>query len=241
MTRQYVLLLALAVTAATGSGCSTGTGLSSPYSAGPRDYVTNRWRDHVWANRAYETKIAGSMRGRMHETDYRRGFVAGYQSVSQGGDGTVPPMPPRRYWGSEYLSPEGQTKAKSWFEGFPDGVRAAQEDGIDAYRDIYVSQLLDDLNRLEPGMYPETGRHMLGLPPEDQLLPGGHTTRAWDSEVQPPDPMELSSGPTMSTEGPSAAVAAGLPVPIGRSSTVPVGSGAPPVGPTIPIIRRSPN
>ncbi len=149
--------------------------------------LTSRWRDHVWANRAYETRVAGTGTERIYEGDFRRGFVAGYQSVSRGGDGTMPAMPPQRYWGSQYLSPDGQAKTKAWFEGFPEGVRAAQTDGIDAYRDIYVNQLLDDLNRQAPGTNPEMGRHMLDMPFEDRLpLPA--TPRDAPIDSAPPTP-----------------------------------------------------
>lgn len=171
MKRHYVYLLLLAAATVSGTGCSSGLGLSSPYSGGPREMVSSRWRDHVWANRAYETRFAETDADVAFESDYRRGFVAGYQSVSQGGDGTLPAMPPRRYWGSHYLSPEGQAKAKAWFDGYPVGVRAAQEDGIDAYRDIYVNQLLDDINKQGPGMNPEMGRHMLDMPEDERLAP----------------------------------------------------------------------
>jgi len=186
MKRHYWYLLLAAIGTVNGTGCSSGLGLSSPYSSGPREMMTSRWRDHVWSNRAYETKMAGSSRDRAFESDFRLGFIAGYQSVSQGGDGTVPAMPPRKYWGPEYLSPEGQTKAKAWFEGYPEGVRAAQADGIDAYRDIYVSQLLEDLEGQVPGMNPEVGRHMETMPIEDRLpLP---MLPASTSESAPPLP-----------------------------------------------------
>lgn len=187
MKRHYIYLLLAAVATLNGSGCSSGLGLSSPYSSGPREMFTSKWRDHVWSNRAYETRIAGSAGKRAFQSDYRGGFVAGYQSVSQGGDGTVPAMPPRKYWGSQYLSPEGQLKAKAWFEGFPEGVQAAQADGIDAYRDIYVSQLLEEVEKNGPGTKPEIGRHMKDMPVEDRLPPANMLE--WQDESAPPQPV----------------------------------------------------
>ncbi|MBL8890130.1 MAG: hypothetical protein JNL67_09135 [Planctomycetaceae bacterium] len=186
MKSQYLFILVAAAAALNAAGCSSGLGLSSPYSSGPRDMLSSRWRDHVWANRAYETRLANSSTERAFESDFRRGFVAGYQSISQGGDGTVPAMPPRKYWGSQYLSPDGQAKAKAWFEGFPAGVQAAQADGIDAYRDIYVSQLLEDVEKNGPGTKPEIGRHMKELPAEDRLPP--QTLPEWTNESAPPLP-----------------------------------------------------
>lgn len=194
MKSQYLCYLVAAAAALSAAGCSSGFGLSSPYSSGPRDMVSSRWRDYVWANRAYETRLADSSADRAFESDFRRGFVAGYQSVSQGGDGTVPAMPPRKYWGSQYLSPDGQSKARAWFEGFPAGVQAAQTDGIDAYRDIYVSQLLEDVERHAPGTKPEIGRHMKDLPVEDQLPPQQLIEGAIESAppVPPTDVQQIS-------------------------------------------------
>lgn len=186
MKSQYLCFLVAAAAALSAAGCSSGLG-SSPYSSGPRDLFSSRWRDHVWANRAYETRLADASTERAFESDFRRGFVAGYQSISQGGDGTVPAMPPRKYWGSQYLSPDGQAKAKAWFEGFPAGVQAAQADGIDAYRDIYVSQLLEDVEKNGPGSKPEIGRHMKDLPVEDRLPPQQLLQESIESA--PPVPM----------------------------------------------------
>jgi hypothetical protein len=201
--------------------------------------MTSRWRDHVWSNRAYETRLANSTQDRAFQSDFRGGFVAGYQSVSQGGDGTIPAMPPRKYWGSQYLSPEGQAKAKAWFEGYPEGVRAAQEDGIDAYRDIYVSQMLEDIERQVPGMNPEVGRHMEQMPVEDRLpLP---MLPASTSESAPPIPPSYNQPASfVAPEAPAWATAPanGLPAPIGYVDFATYQS-APRLVPTapVPIIR----
>ena len=169
MNRQNALLIALGLVFLAGTGCSTSSfGTSGPYSGGPSDWVASGWRSHVWANRAYETTVVQAGHHCRFEGDYKRGFVAGYQAVCDGGDGEIPAVPPRRYWGSRYLSPEGQSKSPAWFEGYPAGVRAAQSDGIDSYRDIYVSQLLDDVNNLQNGNQPAVGEHMNGV---DMIAP----------------------------------------------------------------------
>lgn len=191
MTRQNALLLALALVVSVAPGCSSGIGVASPYSAGPADMVASGWRNHVWANRAFETRIGANPVDRLHAGDYRTGFVAGYKSVCQGGEGKVPAVPPRQYWGSRYLSPEGQAKSQAWFEGFPEGVKAAQADGIDAYRDVYVTNLLDDLNQAQnehrnPGAFPVDGYMAPGMDQLNQPVPilsGGETFDA------PPQPM----------------------------------------------------
>lgn len=164
MNRQNAVLLALALMLLTGPGCtSSSVGTAGPYSGGPTDWIASGWRSHVWANRSYEVNVAQTGAERIHNNDYKRGFVAGYQAVCDGGDGEIPAVPPRKYWGSRYLSPEGQAKSRAWFEGYPAGVQAAQADGIDSYRDIYVSQLLDDVHSAQNGYQPQTGQHMNDL------------------------------------------------------------------------------
>lgn len=164
MNRQNAFLLALGLLFLAGTGCTSSVGTYGPYSGGPTDWVASGWRSHVWANRAYETSVVQAGGGeRIYSGDYKRGFVAGYRAICEGSDGEIPAVPPRKYWGSRYLSPEGQAKSRAWFEGYPAGVQAAQTDGIDSYRDIYVSQLLDDMHRDQTGYAPAIGEHMEGV------------------------------------------------------------------------------
>lgn len=166
MIRRNAVIVALGLLLLAGPGCTTSsTGTFGPYSGGPTDWVASGWRGHVWANRAYETCVVQAGHDPLYSSDFKRGFIAGYRAVCDGGDGEIPAVPPRRYWGSRYLSPEGQAKSKAWFEGYPEGVRAAQTDGIDSYRDIYVSQLLDDVNAAQSGYQPMIGEHMQNIDP----------------------------------------------------------------------------
>jgi|GEM_PF-1178611 len=212
MTRQNALLFALALVLFTGPGCSTGIGTSSPYSAGPGDMISTGWRNHVWANRAYETTIGTSGEDRMYGNDFQSGFVAGYKSICKGGDGNIPAVPPRQYWGSRYLSPEGQAKSKAWFEGYPEGIKAAQTDGIDAYRDVYVSQMIDDMNKNLGGLGPQVGEHMRGTAMPGQPSPVGNEA--------PPVPMPTSQKQSALLDSqvqattPAKGNAAGMPIPI---------------------------
>jgi hypothetical protein len=99
------------------------------------------WRDHVWAKRAYRLRYP-TCESR-HPTHFQTGFLAGYRAVCYGEDGYVPAVPPRTYWSFAYQSAQGQEMVDAWFAGYPEGVKAAQQDGAGQYRDVQVSRLID--------------------------------------------------------------------------------------------------
>ena len=94
-----------------------------------------------WAERAYNVRFGNCQRG--FETHFERGFIEGYSAVSQGGDGFVPAMPPREYWGSEYQTADGAQCVNTWFEGYPAGAAAARQDSAGNYHQIYVSKMME--------------------------------------------------------------------------------------------------
>ncbi len=110
---------------------------------GPRpvDNLFLSYRDHVWANRAYNLTYRGQSRPLM--SHHRKGFVAGYCDICQGGDGYVPALPPNEYWSYEYQSSQGSDCVKAWFDGYSDGVASARQLGAHRYRDVFVS---DEVN-----------------------------------------------------------------------------------------------
>ncbi len=97
-----------------------------------------------------------------HLAEMCAGFEAGYLSVADGGDGCTPAFAPREYWGWEYQTAEGQRKVAAWFEGFPHGCRAAEEDGIGNWTQIQTSYGVQKeyhqaglmAENQQPGMYP---------------------------------------------------------------------------------------
>jgi len=149
MTLRIPVLLALAAFVAIGSGCNGAFKNIGNYNQNPGDFVATTWRNHVWARRAYEVRFGGQDGDQFHSSDYRGGFIAGYIAVCNGDTGELPTMPPKRYWASRYQSPDGQQKSQAWFRGYPEGVNAARQDGISSYRDIVISQLLEDVHRTQ--------------------------------------------------------------------------------------------
>jgi hypothetical protein len=71
--------------------------------------------------------------GRPYLEHFERGFLQGYFDVAQGGDGCVPAFPPERYWSVYYQSAEGEQMIQTWFEGYTEGARVAEMDGVRAY------------------------------------------------------------------------------------------------------------
>ena len=62
--------------------------------------------------------------------DYADGFKEGFTDYLEfGGSGQPPYLPPRRYWGASFRTPEGSRAIEEWFAGFRHGVRVAQETG----------------------------------------------------------------------------------------------------------------
>ncbi|HMP78834.1 MAG TPA: hypothetical protein PKD54_05240 [Pirellulaceae bacterium] len=122
-------------------GSMTGCGATSFGGARPIDGMFLGYRDHVWANRAYNLSNRGYSRPLM--SHHRKGFVAGYCDVCQGGDGYIPALPPEEYWSYEYQSSQGSDCVKAWFDGYPEGVAAARRLGAHRYREVFVS---DEVN-----------------------------------------------------------------------------------------------
>ncbi len=147
-----------------------------------KDVLFCGWRDHVWAKRAYHQRFATC--GDRHPSHFRRGFLAGYSAVCDGEDGYAPAVPPKDYWGYSYQSAEGNEMVTSWFGGYPEGVRAATDDGSGMYRDVQVSSMLNaamqpSTDAWAPYVSTESGSNPpvlsgqeIDLPP----LPAGYST-----------------------------------------------------------------
>jgi hypothetical protein len=102
------------------SGCTTG--------CGPNCYIgwidTLRTRNDARAN---ARQVLRSTYGRFPQVSchYSDGFEQAFVDLAEGGDGSIPPIPPRRYWNAEYRCPWGAGCAEEWFVGYEAGVAAA--------------------------------------------------------------------------------------------------------------------
>ena len=98
------------------------------------DFMVN-YRNRAWSAKAWH-RYKHEFCDKRHLADFCAGFRQGYQDVATGADGCTPAMAPPEYWGWRYQSPEGQAKVNAWFEGYPLGAKAAEEDGIGGWGHI---------------------------------------------------------------------------------------------------------
>lgn len=134
------LLLLFAVVVCTQStGC---LGTNRPHACGNLvDGAFSNFRERVWANRAFNLEYRHVPR--KFREHFRKGFVEGYCNVCNGGDGYIPAMPPRDYWGYEYQSSDGAQCVSAWFEGYPEGVAAARKTNAGKNADMYISSMAE--------------------------------------------------------------------------------------------------
>ena len=184
------------------------------------------WRDHVWAQRAYNQN-RNQLDCGQYESCFRDGFMDGYTAVCNGESETAPVVAPEKYWTWRYRSAEGQEKIASWFKGYPQGVAAARADGVGVINKVQVAEYmlqqrgLSDFSGEAGGM--ETGD--TNLPPV--------TTPNMESTSMPVPMQDPAAVNPASWQGPAnrAPNVQGyvpqyqtyqMPIPVGRQPNVPM-------------------
>jgi hypothetical protein len=87
------------------------------------------YRNRAWAARAWLCR-KNRYANHCYLSDLEAGFRQGYEDVAAGGSGCLPAVCPQSYWGWQYQSADGQARMNAWFEGYPLGVQAAEQDGV---------------------------------------------------------------------------------------------------------------
>ncbi len=120
--------LGLAVVSST--GCTMTSGVCSSFNESEciDDFMIG-YRNRAMAEKAWHCNkhkfcIAG------HPREFKDGFIEGYMEVASGGNGCIPAVAPSQYWGWRYQSSHGQGAVNAWFEAYPLGVQAAEQDGV---------------------------------------------------------------------------------------------------------------
>ena len=134
---QSSVLLLLILLVLPSTGC---TGRLRLPRLGIGDALLERYRDTVWAKRAFVLRYNNC--DIPFADHFENGFIAGYCQQARGGDGYVPPLPPAEYRGIEFQSEDGAKCVKAWFDGFPAGVAAAGKDRAGDYHSIYTSKMM---------------------------------------------------------------------------------------------------
>ena len=134
-----LVLVVFASFAFTIAGCSAFRGINEhfQYNDETDDFMIGS-RIGMKAHRAWLAHCT-EFAGHHHWFTFGKGFRAGYTNVASGGNGCPPPVPPRNYWSWIYQTEKGQARVSAWFEGYPYGALAAEEDGAGDYRQVQVS------------------------------------------------------------------------------------------------------
>ena len=87
------------------------------------------YRNQALAAKAWH-RVKNCYKNKTYYDDFKTGFFAGYADVAAGGPGCTPAVAPTSYWGWRYQSRDGQAAVNAYFEGYPLGVKAAEQDGV---------------------------------------------------------------------------------------------------------------
>ncbi len=161
---RWVAMLAFGSTLIPSSGCTAWTGVQQSWQY--NGYFNESMiglRHSSLASKAWHSRKHCHSHER-YMKEFSRGFKAGYMSVAGGGDGCTPSHAPREYWGWQYQSAEGQTRVASWFAGFPQGVHAAEQDGVGGWTQIQTSAGIQN-QYVEHGRMPAEYAGMYPVPP----------------------------------------------------------------------------
>ncbi|QDV67449.1 hypothetical protein Poly24_11490 [Rosistilla carotiformis] len=112
------------------SGCANFQGVASSC-----DCSVNRslhmTRAQLMARRVWSQKHASCYANHCNTLAVRRGFIDGFVDVASGKDGCPPVFPPQNQCClvGAFRSPENNCRDQAWFEGYPLGVIAAEQQG----------------------------------------------------------------------------------------------------------------
>lgn len=118
-------------------------------------------RNRAWATKAWHKRKHHFCNER-YINDFAAGFRQGYEDVANGSNGCTPATPPRSYMTWEFQSAEGHARTAAWFQGYPQGARAAEEEGVGNYYQLQLSTGLQSEYQ-RAGVLPE-GSHIYPIP-----------------------------------------------------------------------------
>ncbi len=134
------------------------------------------------------------------ESDFGRGFRAGYYDVANGGNGCPPPLPPQRYWSVRYMSLKGRERTEAWFAGYRYGAMVAQQDGIGTFLELPTS-IPDESTRKEFPLPPDEPEEA-AVPAEAAPANEGSAEPS-DADLPAPDSSTEKTTETPAAESPS--------------------------------------
>jgi hypothetical protein len=133
------------------------------------------------------------------DSDYGKGWKAGYLDVLTGGDGQPPLVAPRCYWAPSQVLKHGDQKRHDWYVGFQDGAMMASVEP-----DTHYVKIWNPTPTVQPAGYYEA-----------PASPTSEPRPAPPSEAPALKPMPDTSGTDWNSSG--------------RNPAIPVDSNLPPV------------
>jgi hypothetical protein len=131
MFRAAVICVCIGLT-----GCTFMTRTKTGDWTEPHEY--SRHCDEAAARSLAEKRAIVAIANCYPETsmDFREGFAQAYVDVALGSDGTVPAVPPERYWKTCKRNPNGYCDANEWFAGYAAGSQRALASCWNAYNQV---------------------------------------------------------------------------------------------------------
>lgn len=171
LAKRLRLLASLGFLIAPATGCTMLSGVGKQFSQHEAidEFMVN-YRNEAWAAKAWHCR-KHKFCNKKYLSDVEAGFRAGYESVAAGGNGCVPSVCPQSYWGWQYQAADGQCRMNAWFEGFPLGVQAAEQDGIGHWSQVRTAMAVP------PPAYPAPVP-VAGVSLHDGPVVGGLTDQA---------------------------------------------------------------
>ncbi|MDG2220739.1 MAG: hypothetical protein P8L85_05130 [Rubripirellula sp.] len=130
LVRQLVALACLGLFVAESTGCTLTRGtVNALRNSDCVDEFMIGYRNRAMAEKAWHCR-KDRFGNQPYGHEYKEGFIDGYVEIAGGGLGCCPKIAPSRYWGWKYQSATGRQAVNAWFEGYPMGVQAAEQEGI---------------------------------------------------------------------------------------------------------------
>ncbi len=119
------------------SGCYTCQSIIQPY-----EYACchsmHLTRARFMAHKLWRDKYEACYANRACAHDVQRGFVDGFVSVANGGNGCPPVTPNSRYCVGKFRPVDNCCEVGAWYEGFPFGAAAAEQHGCDRWFKLHL-------------------------------------------------------------------------------------------------------
>ncbi len=159
------------------------------------------YRNRAMAEKAWHCRTP-CIPNRQYIKEFKDGFVAGYNDVANGGNGCTPAIAPSSFWGWQYQSASGQAAIDAWFQGYPYGVKAAEQDGVGHWQAIRLNHYQNPGSLSATGLAPSVDSGPTGpavtnpFYPQQEFVPEPVPETLDEFQLQPgdADPIQLDPG-----------------------------------------------